>query len=225
MSAATPHYYEELAEYCPTRGILWVATYDAGIMRRNYPGADLFMLVEFENGRKIGREFFKVERDLTGIIGGACGDLKALPELADYYRDEILASATVRFASETATHLPQMLAEARESWAAIQAAERQSVRDKVAAMPTDKLAEFCRSNGIKWLAACDSDRAPDYSFNADLMLVADFEKGHPKHWGTFKTDRELAALYDVAKVYLISLSALSDRKDEILSVAQVQFAS
>ena len=78
-------------------------------MRRNYPGADLFLLVEFEEGRLVGREFFKIERELTDIIGGACGDPKALPELADYYRDEILAAATIRFASETATNLPKRM--------------------------------------------------------------------------------------------------------------------
>ena len=209
MPSAAPPYREKLAEYCRTQGIRWLATYDAAIVRRNYPGADLFLLVEFEEGRKVGREFFKIERELTNIIGGAFGDLKGLPELADYYRDEILASAIVKFASETATHLPQMLTEARESWAAINAAERQAVRDKVKAMPPEKLAEFCRANGIKWLAACDADLAPRNYSTADLMLVAEFEEGFRRKWGTFKEERELAVLYDVVKVYLISLSALT----------------
>ena len=225
MSESKPAYQEKLEAYCREKNIKWLATYDAAIVRRNYPGADLFMLVEFEEGQKVGREFFKIERELTGIIGGACGDLKALPELADYYRDEILAAATVKFASETASDLPQMLAEARKSWAAIKAAEKQAVRDKVKAMPSEKLSEFCRSSGIKWLAACDADRGPDNFFNANLVLVAEFEKGYPKHWGSFREERELAALYDVAKVELISLSTLRDRKDEILAEARVQFAS
>ncbi len=225
MSAATPHYYEELAEYCRAHGIRWLATYDAAIVRRNYPGADLFMLVEFEEGRNVGREFFKIERELTGLVGGVWGDLKALPEVADYYRDEILAAATVRFASETATHVPQMLAEARESWAAIESSEKQAVWDRVKAVPPEKLAKFCRSNGITWLAACDADLAPINYSSADLMLVAVFEKGYPRGWGSFKEEMELATLYDVVKVYLISLSALRDRKDEILAVAQVQFVS
>ena len=225
MPDVTPPYREELAEYCRARGIRWLATYEAAIVRRNYPGADLFLLVEFEEGRKVGREFFRIERELTDIIGGACADLKALPELADYYRDEILAGATVQFASETATHLPQMLAEARESWAAIKAAGKQAVKDKVKAIPPDKLAEFCRSRGIKWLAACDVDRMPVNSFGADLLLLAEFEQGYPKGWGSFKTEMELAALYDVVKVYLITLSALCDGKDEILAAAQVRFAS
>ncbi len=115
MTTEKPAYQKQLEAYCIKQGIKWLATYDAAIVRRNYPGADLFLLVEFEEGRRVGREFFKMERELTDIIGGACGDLKALPELADYYRDEILAAATVRFASETAPDLSQMLAEARES--------------------------------------------------------------------------------------------------------------
>ena len=225
MPDATPSYHDELAEYCRAQGIRWLATYDAAIVRRNYPGADLFMLVEFEAGHKVGREFFKMERQLTGIIGGVCGDLKALPELADYYRDEILSSVTVRFASETATHLPQMLADARESWAATEAAERQAVRDKVKAVPPEKLAELCRKNGIKWLAACDVDLAPNNYSTADLMLVVEYEKGHPKGWGSFDEENELAALYDVVKVYLITPSALRYRKSEVLASARVQFAA
>ena len=226
MSAATPHYYEELAEYCRTHGILWVATYDAGIVRRNYPGADLFMLVEFEEGRNVGREFFKIERELTDIIGGARGDLRALPELADYYRDEILAAATVKFASETATHLPQMLADARESWAAIQAAERQSVRDKVAAMPTDKLAEFCRANGIKWLAACDIDiKWRDYA-GIDLVLLGEFEKDRKiSYFDLFDVERDLTNLYGVVRASLVSPSGLREGKEELLTSAKVQFAA
>ena len=229
MASAVPPYQDEkaekLAEYCRAQGIRWLATYEAAIVRRNYGGADRYFLVEFEEGRKVGREFFKIERELTHIAGVACGDLKALPELADYYRDEILASSTIRFASETATHLPQMLAEARESWAAIKAAEKQAVRDKVKSMPSEELAEYCRANGIKWLAACDADKGLNNFFNADLMLVAEFAKGYPKHWGSFETERELAALYDVVKVNLVSLSALRHRRNEILAAAQVQFVS
>ena len=225
MTPEKPAYHKKLEAYCVKQGIKWLATYDAAIVRRNYPGADLFLLVEFEESRQVGREFFKIERELTDIIGGVCGDLRALPELAEYYRDEILASATVRFASETAAHLPRMLAEARNSWAAISAAEKQAVKDKVKAMPSEELAEFCHSNGIKWLAACEGDKGPDNFFNANLVFVAEFEKGYPKHWGSFNTERKLAALYDVAKVDLISLSVLRDRKDEILAVAQVQFAA
>ena len=123
MTTEKPAYHKKLEAYCRKRGIKWLATYDADIVRRNYGGADLYLLAEFEEGHKVGREFFKIERELTDIIGGARGDLRALPELADYYRDEILAAATVRFASETATHLPRMLAAARRSWANIKAAE------------------------------------------------------------------------------------------------------
>ena len=225
MTTEKQAYQEQLEAYCAKQGIQWLATYDAAIVRRNYPGADLFLLVEFEEGRRVGREFFKIERELTDIIGGACGDLKALPELADYYRDEVLAAATVRFASETATHLPRMLAEARESWAAISAAEKQAVKDKVTAMPPEKLAEFCRSNGIKWLAACDSDISLHFYPGADLLLLAEFDDSCRKGWGIFKTEKELASLYDVVKVYLTTPSALRDRKKEILAVAQVQYAS
>lgn len=226
MSAATPHYYEELAEYCRAQRIRWLATYDADIVHRNYPGADLFMLVEFEKGRKVGREFFKIERELTDIIGGARGDLRSLPELADYYRDEILASVTVRFASETATHLPQMLADARESWAAIKTSERQVVRNKVRAIPSEELAEFCRSKGIKWLAACDIDITwRDYA-GIDLLLLGEFEKDRKvSYFDLFDVERDLTSLYGVVRATVVDPKVLGDRKEGLLASASVQFAA
>ena len=226
MTERKPAYHEKLEAYCREKNIKWLATYDAAIVRRNYPGADLFLLVEFEEGRKVGREFFKIERELTDIIGGACGDLKALPELADYYRDEILAAATVKFASETATHLPQMLAEARESWAAIKAAERQAVRDKVKTMPSEELAEFCRSRGIKWLAACDMEISwRDYP-GSDLLLLAEFEEEQRiGYFELFDVERELTTLYDVVRASLITPSGLRERKKELLESAKVRFAA
>ena len=217
---------ERLAEYCRAHSIRWLATYDATIVRRNYPGADLFLLVEFEEGHKVGREFFRIERELTDIVGGARGDLRALPELAEYYRDEILAAATVVFASETATHLPQILAEARESWATIKAAEKQYVRDRVKAMPAEKLAEYCRSNGIKWLAACDSENSlRDYP-GADLLLLAEFDKNRKvSFFDLFDVERALTDLYGVTRVSVVSRTGLREHKEELLSSAQVQFAA
>ena len=226
MTERKPAYHEKLEAYCREKNIQWLATYDAAIVRRNYPGADLFLLVEFEEGRKVGREFFKMERELTDIIGGACGDLRTLPELADYYRDEILAAATVKFASETASGLPQMLAEARESWAAIKAAERQAVRDKVKTMPSEELAEFCRSRGIKWLAACDMEISwRDYP-GSDLLLLAEFEEEQRiGYFELFDVERELTTLYDVVRASLITPSGLRERKKELLESAKVRFAA
>ena len=224
MPSTTPPYLEELTEYCRSQGIMWVATYDAAIVRRNYPGADRFLLVEFEQGRKVGREFFKIEQELTDIIGGACGDLKALSELADYYRDEILAAATIEFASDTATHLPQMLAKARESWAEIKAAEKQSVKEKVKAISPEKLAEFCRSRGIKWLAASNADISWRDHPGVDLLLLAEFEEERKvSYFKLFDMERELTKLYDVTKASLITPSGLRERKEELLASATVQF--
>ena len=226
MSSAKLSYEEKLAEYCRSQGIRWLATYDAAIVRRNYGGADLYLLVEFDEDRKVGREFFRIERELTDIIGGARGDLRALPELADYYRDEILASTTVRYASESATHLPQMLAEARESWAAIKVAEKQAVRDKVKAMPPEKLAEFCRSNGIRWLAACDGEISwRDYP-GVDLVLLAEFDEDQKvSYFHLFDMERDLTDLYGVVRVNIVTPSGLRGRKEQFLSSAQVQFAA
>ena len=227
MTANKLVYQEKLDAYCRGQGIKWLATHDANCIRRTLPGADLFLLVEFEEDRKVGREFFRIERELGDIMGAYMADLRALPELADYYRDEVLASATVKFASHNAAYLPQMLAEARESWAEIDAAERQAVKDKVKALPKEKLAEYCRANGIKWLATSDVDIARRTFPGVDLLLLAEFEEGYPKGWGTFKTEKELTNLFGVVGTHLLSLKGLRDNhpyREKALEVAEVLFA-
>ena len=226
MVKAKPVSEQQLEEYCRENGIKWLSTYDADIVHRNYPGADLFMLVEFEEGRNVGREFFKIERELTDIFGGARGDLRALPELADYYRDEILAATTIRFASENATHLSQMLAEARENWASIKVAERDAVRDKVKSMRPEKLGEFCRSRGIKWLAVCDADISWRQYAGVDLLLLAEFkEDQRVSYFDLFDVERDLTSLYGVVRATVVDPKVLGDRKEGLLASASVQFVA
>ena len=52
------------------------------------------------------------------------------------------------------------------------------------AMPPEKLSQFCRSRGIKWLAACDEEISWRDHPGADLLLLAEFEEGYPKGLGT-----------------------------------------
>ncbi len=219
---------EKLASYCSENGIKWLATYEANCVRRTLPGADLFLLVEFEEGRNIGREFFKIERELGDLLGAAIADLRALPELADYYRDEVLASATVKFASNNAAYLPEMLAEARETWTKIDAAERQAVKDKVNALPKEELADFCRSRGIRWLATSDIDIARRSFPGVDLFLLAEFEqsqtRGFSKH---FELEDDFTALFGVVKASLQSRPGMRDDHrswDRAVATAEVLFA-
>ena len=228
MVRGKPLSEEKLAEYCRENGIKWLATHKANCVLRTLPSADLFLLVEFEEGRNIGREFFKIERELGDLLGAAIADLRALPELADYYRDEVLASATVKFASSNAAYLPEMLAEARETWTKIDTAERQAVKDKVKALPRVELADFCRSRGIRWLATSDVDMARRSFPGVDLFLLAEFEESRTGGFSKlFELEDEFTALFGVVKAHLQSRPGKRDDHrgwDRAVATAKVLFA-
>jgi predicted nucleotidyltransferase len=56
------------------------------------PESDVDMLVEFEPGRTPGFAFFRMERELSDILGRRV-DLNTPKSLSQYFRDEILAEA------------------------------------------------------------------------------------------------------------------------------------
>ena len=92
--------------------------------------------------------------------------------------------------------------------------------------PRKKLAEFCHSKGIKWLAACDGDIPSRQYPGVDLVLLAEFEKDcKVSYFDLFDVERELTDLYGVLRVSMVTPSGLRGRKEEFLSSAQVQFAA
>lgn len=100
MALAKPVSKEKLTEYCLANGIKWLATHDVERVRRNFPEVELFLLVEFEKDHRIGyMTLLRIERELASLFGKANADLRTLPELRDFYRDEVLASAEVQFAA------------------------------------------------------------------------------------------------------------------------------
>ena len=90
---------EKLAEYCRANGIKWLATYDVDKVRRNVPGVDLYLLAIFEERHKVGWNIVKIENELASLFGVPRADLRTPSELREYYRDEVLAAAEVRFLS------------------------------------------------------------------------------------------------------------------------------
>ena len=100
MAVAKPFSKEKLAEYCRENRITWLAIHEADVVRRNVPDIDVYLLVEFEEGHKGGYfELFRIERELAEFFGGLRTDLRTLPELRDWYRDEVLAEAETLFAA------------------------------------------------------------------------------------------------------------------------------
>ena len=99
MALAQPVSKEKLAEYCRSNGIKWLATHQAEIVQRYVPGADIYLLAIFREDHQIGWDIVQVEHDLATLFGVTKADLRTLPELRDYYRDEILAATEVHFAA------------------------------------------------------------------------------------------------------------------------------
>lgn len=100
MALAKPVSQEKLAEYCRANGIKWLAAHDAEIVQRNFPDVDLFLLVEFEEDCRIGyMTLLRIERELASLFGKVNTDLRTLPELRGFYRDEVLASVEAQFAA------------------------------------------------------------------------------------------------------------------------------
>ncbi len=62
---------------------------------------------------------------------------------------------------------------------------------------------------------------------ADLLLLAEFEEGYPKGWGTFQTESELSDLFGVVRVSIISRPGARDDRsywDRSMAVSAVLFA-
>lgn len=63
------------------------------------PDSDVDVLVEFEEGARVG--FFtmaRMERELSDLVGRKV-DLRTPAELSPYFRDDVLARAEVQFAA------------------------------------------------------------------------------------------------------------------------------
>ena len=98
MAGVKPVSREKLDEYCRRNGIKWLAAHDAKVMRRQFPDVELFLLVEFEKDRQIGLlSLSRIQRELSSLFGDVNADLRTLPELRDFYRDEVLEAAEVQF--------------------------------------------------------------------------------------------------------------------------------
>ena len=98
MAIAKPVSKEKLDDYCRSKGIKWLASHDAEVVRRNFPDVDLFLLVEFEKDRRVGLiTLSKIQHELAYFFRATNADLRTLPELREYYREEVLEAAQVHF--------------------------------------------------------------------------------------------------------------------------------
>ena len=93
-------------------------------------------------------------------------------------------------------------------------------------IPADKIAEFCRRNGIRKLSLFGSVLRPDFRPDSDIDLLVEFRAGAaPSLLDLARMERELAAVLGGRKVDLRTPKELSRYfRDEVLSTASVQYA-
>ena len=85
-----------IADFCRRCHIRRLALF--GSVLRDYftPDSDVDVLVEFEPGHTVGLAFFRMQRELSEILGRKV-DLQTPAEISRYFRDEVLAEAEVLY--------------------------------------------------------------------------------------------------------------------------------
>ena len=83
---------DRVVEFCDRNHIRRLALFGS-VLRDDFTSAsDVDMLVEFEPGKTPGFAFFRMQDELSEIIGRRV-DLNTPKELSKYFRDEVLAEA------------------------------------------------------------------------------------------------------------------------------------
>lgn len=90
----------------------------------------------------------------------------------------------------------------------------------------DRLAEFCKSHGIRRLAIFGSALRSDLGPTSDIDLLVEFEPEHtPGLFGVARLERELSELFGGRKVDLRTPQDLSPYfREQVLEEAEVQYA-
>lgn len=87
---------DEIAQFCRQNHIRRLSLFGS-VLRDDFgPDSDVDVLVEFEPGIRIGLRFFRLEQELTRILGRKV-DLNTPGFLSKYFRDTVLAEAEVHY--------------------------------------------------------------------------------------------------------------------------------
>ena len=86
-----------VAEFCKRNHIRKLALFGSVLTDRFLPESDLDVLVEFENGARVGLfDVAGMEIELTEKLGRKV-DLRTAADLSRYFRDEVVRGAEVQY--------------------------------------------------------------------------------------------------------------------------------
>ena len=87
---------DKIAEFCRRNHIRRLSLFGS-ILREDFgPRSDVDVLVEFEPGRTPGLAFFRIQNELSKILGSRV-DLNTSRCLSRYFRDQVLAEAELQY--------------------------------------------------------------------------------------------------------------------------------
>jgi uncharacterized protein len=87
---------EKLATFCRRHRIQKLALFGSVLRDDFTPGSDVDVLVEFEPDSVVGLRFFKMEAELSEILGARV-DLNTPGFLSKHFRDKTVAEAKVLY--------------------------------------------------------------------------------------------------------------------------------
>lgn len=87
---------DRLADFCRKNHIRKLALFGS-ILRQDFKAdSDIDVLVEFEPGKAPGFAFFRIQDELSQLFGRKV-DLNTPGFLSEYFRDQVVAEATVLY--------------------------------------------------------------------------------------------------------------------------------
>jgi uncharacterized protein len=87
-----------------------------------------------------------------------------------------------------------------------------------------EIAAFCRRHHLRRLSVFGSVLRDDFGPDSDVDVLYEFQPGHSVGFGIVRMEQELAAIFGVTKVDLVSAKYLNHRlRDRILASAEVQY--
>lgn len=90
-----------ITDFCRQNHIRRLALFGSALRDDFRPDSDVDVLVEFDPGHVPGfLRLARMERELSGLLGGRRVDMRTPEDLSRYFRDEVVASAEVQFAQE-----------------------------------------------------------------------------------------------------------------------------
>lgn len=89
---------KKIKKFCRRNHIVKLSFFGS-VLRDDFgPDSDIDVLVEFEPGRTPGfLKLARMERELSGILGGRKVDIRTPEDLSRYFRDEVVAGAETQY--------------------------------------------------------------------------------------------------------------------------------